>query len=1154
VKTCLQINHQIAHEEHSVCNDAQFAKSASSKFSALIDCCQHHDDRRCRILSCKTLAILARSSYARLRHSPLLYSTREGANILNRLEDEVGTDVAVALCNVALDDTDDGVASCAVESLGILTLSIDNNELLQEMKCITHGQPTHPHGLAFLVDEDASVPMMELSTRIYENVVSPRLWRMIQRILCFTSAYQQRTISFLTDCLVHLINNTSCQLFNMDRSTFAKRWMEVDVNGMAVDVMERVLLPLFQQPKQQVAYAAALSVLRLSGACPSHLSTPSACRSAALVLSERFKVSSKFTLEDRMMNTAALLIASRAMPLNERVKPLLVVLDQIATFPTTTRAPQGVVSAGIHNKPEMGYWRPARVSYCTELALAILSDDPLVSDDTEGAMIRSTVLQEFLKSQQVVSVLVERRKSSRGCSHVAEELVLAFCTVSSRIGREMLLPHARTLENLPDVEEWIRCSITILSSLARCLNWKPSSSEQEADANKNDDPDDDNKQSLYTLLICAQLSFVQLLLECLHVAAAISLTSSVSYGLLPLTCTPDLLLLQEFASNILSLTEFERMHGIDFAYKDLKRLSDRLLTDAVTNDIPSRHIRISMLAALTDQWVENCHNATRKPSKPSSSQRASPKDNEKTLNDSTARQLLLHLSDEISYLVNSGEIDQPERRHHYTRVCVACVENIALAALEWGRTLSTKKQDSALIVQAAVEALKGMGPGTDFTKGDVQLCEKAYRRIQHAVSHALDDKIAYGGGGKGLLSPLFADAVSPGHMYSYTVENQSPQATVDLSGTAYRNAYFAYCSRQVVDSRFCLSARSSPLTVVSVEGKGGVRRSVRRLDSLRLPTPILASARLVHSSGTGWENAVMVTGGSDPVAVLLAYSVRRYPRYDGEPEYRLHVAIRLTNTTAVEITKGVRLHLSVVQEGSEPTDTDFRKTFSALYKHPIRAGESVSWETSLGSKWRAVAMSLVPSVTFRDIEEVAMTEELIWADEEGDKITEEADGVAGTDNVADRKVSCDIVHLTPIDILQPCPLVFFQENSGDERVFRFLWAHMPFRLLPIELLESQSVLSVSKSGQILSRLSKILLHDQTKSSHVEGWAFTSFTGKQVLCVKTTSSPPIFCCRSDDADLMLSLFFTTDSKDGIVSCLTEGQWRSEEDCISLSSPK
>ena len=95
--------------------EGTYAALMSSAWQTLFECVQSHTDRRCRTIAARTLAITARSAYAQIRPSPLLYSQCDP--MIHRLEDEVGSDVAVRLCAAALEDADDGVAAAAIAAI-----------------------------------------------------------------------------------------------------------------------------------------------------------------------------------------------------------------------------------------------------------------------------------------------------------------------------------------------------------------------------------------------------------------------------------------------------------------------------------------------------------------------------------------------------------------------------------------------------------------------------------------------------------------------------------------------------------------------------------------------------------------------------------------------------------------------------------------------------------------------------------------------------------------------------------------------------------------------------------------------------------------------------------------------------------------------------
>lgn len=240
-KTCLQLNQyamngssSASEDKNSVqssklFHDASFVNTMGAEagaFAALIECIQTHDDRRAKIVACKTLALIARAAYARIRHSPQLFALRESTN--TRLEDEVGTDVPMALASVALEDPDDGVAAAALNALGIMTLSSSStpgnlveDELLREVMSIVHCRPSpHAPSLGVLQDEDSLVPQLELQARIYDNVMAPRLMQLISRVTSFDTPNHVRIVlPVLSASLVHLSKTSPPVLYGMDRGT-----------------------------------------------------------------------------------------------------------------------------------------------------------------------------------------------------------------------------------------------------------------------------------------------------------------------------------------------------------------------------------------------------------------------------------------------------------------------------------------------------------------------------------------------------------------------------------------------------------------------------------------------------------------------------------------------------------------------------------------------------------------------------------------------------------------------------------------------------------------------------------------------------------------------------------------------------------------------
>ena len=658
-RSCLQLNQFVGSDQTPPIHDATHVKTMNSIFSALTECLQSHQDRRCRILAAKTLALCARATYAKIRHSPLLFSVRDGT--LHRLEDEVGTDIPVALCTAALDDHDDGVSASAVEALGILTLSssamvgsIVDDVLLRQMEAIAHNRPSpHAPSLADLSDEDPSIPQMELQSRVFENALIPRIWRLVKRIIQFASPTDvMRTLPFLTSALVHLVKLTPNSTLGMDRATFAKRWIEVDILALVTDVVTDLIIPACQSSNNTgLAYLAALAGIRLAQVCPFASWTRAICTYSARVVIQEL-CASPSVIESTLSLLSALLISLRALPLAERMTSLEVLVNEVRFLPATTLVPVSVTCAAIKIGKHMR--RSARMGIITEIALSILIDGP-----SEG--LRSKYLKEFLASPEVTALLSARRqlKSSRRLTsthstasngndvtsdmhsapggktpnevftgtHVAEEFVLAFCSVASAYGRIAMKKSRINRQS----HEWFRCAIAILSSAcAVCVTWKPRTTSGESQI--EDDYDDVN--SLYSMLAACQASYLQLLFECLHAIGFLLPTSSVALHLFPLCTPPRVFILEELSHSIASLHECAFIEGSLFAFsKDISLLADRFVEYTFREGVPLRHFRIGLIAVFTDHWIQSLDGES-----------VNRSSDTPTLNDLNARELLATLS------------------------------------------------------------------------------------------------------------------------------------------------------------------------------------------------------------------------------------------------------------------------------------------------------------------------------------------------------------------------------------------------------------------------------------------------------------------------------------------------------------------------------
>jgi hypothetical protein len=151
--------------------------------------------------------------------------------------------------------------------------------------------------------------------------------------------------------------------------------------------------------------------------------------------------------------------------------------------------------------------------------------------------------------------------------------------------------------------------------------------------------------------------------------------------------TQNVCLLEDLARAIVSLARvvsYSRDHNFCFQ-KILPPGPINLCDYKFREGVPSRHIRISLIAIFTDHWVQSLEGNS-----------ASRSSDSLNMNDMNARELLTTLSSEISSLSSSLHQGRGDNQVSlkYLDVCVACVENIALMACDRARRTGTGRSDS----------------------------------------------------------------------------------------------------------------------------------------------------------------------------------------------------------------------------------------------------------------------------------------------------------------------------------------------------------------------------------------------------------------------------------------------------------------------------
>lgn len=1139
-------------------HDPSYVQIIETAFTSLIECVQTHEDRLCRILACKTLAMVARASYAQIRH-PLLFSIRDSTT--HSLEDQVGSDVPVALCSAALEDVDDGVSACAVEALGLLTLSGTStsgtcveDHLLREINAIAFGRPApNSPSLQALSDEDPSVALMELQCRIYENVMAPRLWRLVARVMHYESCEQQmKTLGFITACLVHLLQATPSLIFGMDRATYAKRWVDIDTVGLVHDLVHSLLLPSMQSGALEtgMAYAAALSGLRLANACPTSSWVSEVCSWAVVTLKE--EASSTSSLELKLGALAGLVVALRAVTFPQRASLLESVLDQLRSLPATTMAPIGITSPGmLVEEPPPGrscYRRPARIAFLTELALSFLVDGPLDAS-SNSVHVRSESLATFLKGPTVSAIWLEF-PTAPTFSPLRDELVLAFCQATKSVGKRHLLAavedSSATYALGLEFKEWIKMAVAVLTAFAPVVCWNTV---------------EGDKLSMTT---AAQAAFVGLFELLIFSMGFVSPSQSVSLNLIPLPVSPDGLPWEPLAEDAAFLKICQPVGRVESVHDEITKLTGIFIQSFLGQQkSSSHHVRMFLLTLLVDQWVEARKQAVMIAA-------ADQPVSAGELDMPTARELLARLSSEMALIAGKAEAlkggtgNKAElvRRARYlagmSKACVAAVENIALAASDWGQRRDAHVE-SAHIVILSLAVLKGKDLTADESVpkniiANLPLCVAAAERIQSLGR--IDDGKFVDKNVPFAVSPLLKDQVDNEEDYKPTISVSIPVGKVTEDD--YMLGYWLVYAIQLIQLRIDLSLYSLGQFAVASRVKNSLR--------LTVPPQLKPSARFGPT--IPWDTSVSyLSGSSDAVTLTLGYSLRRCFRYDSEDEYRLVLALKVHNITAVEIPKGLKLKLAISRSADDSDDADsplfieIAKSLGksegtssselasaiAIFKNAIPSGDHLTWEITLESMPVLGSIVLRPAVTFRSVEYEPPYNRWVGTNEGGDEsVHGEDDGstASNSQHEFEEEESEDIAFdmdpfaLSPMAGLQPCPLVFFR-GSPDISAFRFFWTRMAFQVPPLKLLvKAGASKEIQDAGGRLAALAQVRF-DGTNGIQ-KGWAFMSMGGKRVLCLLTaTASERHLHIRGDDSSVLLSLSGSVRALEQVVAAFVPG---------------
>jgi hypothetical protein len=676
--------------------------------------------------------------------------------------------------------------------------------------------------------------------------------------------------------------------------------------------------------------------------------------------------------------------------------------------------------------------------------------------------------------------------------------------------------------------------------------------------------------------------------EYLHFVGLLHPSSSVALKLGANACPPHILW-DRMTESASFLARFESV-DLDCVDNTTKLLNE-LVSREMKQGIPSHHMRLFILALAADHWVQARIAAIRKSTAGKTADIAN-------LNMQSGREILLALAPKrllakiikahVPPVDNEG---QPKRDPikklalENARVSVACIENIALMACDWRRRFGSTPE-SKHIVSVAVGLLQGKvdeTPVDDLMKSVMgPICDAAVGRIQafyeSAGQGSLDQSFP--------LSELVTQPVKIKIKPLVSISKPNPRPRDDVM-----REYLMQLCRQIVASRVQLSVQASPPA-------DSFLSAARPINWLRLAVPPLPESkdgRLYGSRGeamAAWGHSVMdSSAASDPAQLIVAYTPRRYLRYDGEDDYRITVLMRAFNMTAIDIVEGLRLELGIAQNTSgdeedpvtlehvsslgckiEDLMTDLPLSSAAVdYTHEVKSGEYITWEVALNDITASNSLSLVPSVVYRNVPVEPEEAGVKWVGEkpsECEGSTVEGESKSGEDDfqvtssdgtksfkgenaeIENVRLIGEPLTLPPLILCQPCPLVFFTDRCGDADSFRFLWFRFPYHLAPLKVVAQAEQPAMREPNPItrkIASMSSLTWEGEAIPGGVATylWAFMTLSGQRVFCVLTESDSPnsesqqTLYFRGDDQSVLYSLVGSKTSRGSVVASLLPG---------------
>ena len=202
--------------------------------------------------------------------------------------------------------------------------------------------------------------------------------------------------------------------------------------------------------------------------------------------------------------------------------------------------------------------------------------------------------------------------------------------------------------------------------------------------------------------------------------------------------------------------------------------------------------------------------------------------------------------------------------------------------------------------------------------------------------------------------------------------------------------YFMQLCRQIILARSIQCIQSFP-PVDNIQ-----TLSKPQISWYRLSVPAMPESKDGRLYGfrcdaiSAWGKSVnAVSAGSDPTQVVLAYTLRRILRHDGEEEYRVTILMRAYNMTAIDYENGIRLEIGMMYNKLDPTETEDPISIklmeslnvkledvlidipsfssSIVFKDVIKPNDYVTWEVTLDDMPYTCCVSMLPTIVYRNI-------------------------------------------------------------------------------------------------------------------------------------------------------------------------------------------